>query len=256
MTDTNSMNAIIHRAGTAQINACGDPRLGKQEARWLRITGCLQRKRCKIMEVTDIVKYGKYKYLVYLNMEFAFWLSWKELYFWKIQKGNNLTQLQYDKIMKETVLEKCKRKAFAYLQYGDCTEFELRTKLKRQKYIDPIIDQVIDYLYQYAYIDDQRYVENFLLAYKNKKSKRWMEMRLKQKGIPKEWMELLEKEDNMDEVPLRKEIKKKVKGRSTIGFKEQQRILASVCRKGFSFQKAKEVLQEQVTVKYEFSKEC
>ena len=186
------------------------------------------------MLVTSIEKVGKYKYKVFLDMEYAFFLSWKELCFWNIKEQEELTQKQYDTIMHEAVLEKCKRKAIALLKDKSRTEYELRQKLLMHLYTHEIVEQVLDYVKYYHYIDDERYVENFIETHKRVHSKRWIENKLKQKGIKKEQYDLYFQNDYCEENAIKKAIRKKMKGKNIESITEKNKLLAYLYRQGFS----------------------
>ena len=114
------------------------------------------------MVVTGIEKVGKYKYKVFIDMEYAFFMSWKELYHWNIKENEMLNEVQYQNIMKEVILKKCKRKALTLLKDKSRTEYELRQKLYTNLYTQEIINQTVDYIHSFHYLDDERYVENFI----------------------------------------------------------------------------------------------
>ena len=195
------------------------------------------------MVVTSIEKKGKYKYFVKVDEEFVFWLSWKELYFWNIKEGQELSEEQYSKIMKESILGKCKRKAVSYLKISDRTENELRQKLRMQDYVEPIIEETIAYLKELKYLDDDRFVDLYITTKQKSHSKKWIEMKLKQKGIKQEQIgKYMESTD--EEIPLRREIEKKLKGECIKTRDEKEKIMAYLYRKGYSVQVAKRILEE------------
>ena len=149
------------------------------------------------MVVTSIEKKGKYKYFVKVDEEFVFWLSWKELYFWNIKEGQELSEEQYSKIMKESILGKCKRKAVSYLKISDRTENELRQKLRMQDYVEPIIEETIAYLKELKYLDDDRFVELYITTKQKSHSKKWIItdykfiQQIKKEFIEKEWYNIV-----------------------------------------------------------------
>jgi regulatory protein len=196
------------------------------------------------VQVTAIEKNGKYKYKVFIDGEYAFWLSWKELYFWKIELNGEISEEQLQKIKKESILEKCKRKAVSYLKFCNQTEQELRTKLKRQLYNEDIIEKTIAYLYDMHYIDDYRYAENFVDVNKKKHSRKWIELRLQQKGIKKDLSDDFFDEEYSEDAPIKKAIEKKLKGASIQTREQREKILASLYRQGFSIYNIKKVLKE------------
>ena len=197
-----------------------------------------------MMIVTRIEKKGKYKYYVYLDYEFAFWMTWKEIWLWKIEENKEISFELFRDIMKNTVLERAKRKAINYLKTMNRTEMELRNKLKKELFPEEIIEQVIAYLYQYHYIDDDYYIENFIEYKKRGHSRRWMEERLRLKGISREKINKFFQADYSEEEALRKAMEKKLRGKRIVTREEKQKIIAYVYRQGFSISHAQEILKE------------
>lgn len=196
------------------------------------------------MKITKIEQAGKYKYKVFIDNNYVFWLSRRELFHWKLKEELEITQEYYAQILTESILEKCKRKAISYLEYSGRTEHEMRQKLQQQLYVEPIVEQTIQYLYQYHYLDDSRYIENFIQKNQEKHSRRWMEQKLKQKGIKKEQMEFYLKDEEVELEALRKSIEKKCKGNLPRESKEREKLLAYLCRQGFSISHSLKVMKE------------
>lgn len=196
------------------------------------------------MEVTEIEKFGKYKYKVFLDGEFAFWLYWKELQCFGLKEHVCISKDTYEKILNEVILQKAKNKAIALLQYMNRTEQELRQKLKMYLYPSDVIEQVIAYLYDYNYLDDERYVECFIRCNKNNHSRRWMERKLVQKGIALNGIQQYFEDDYSEENVLRKALEKKMRGKRIDSQKEKEKVMAYLFRQGFSINGVRQVLKE------------
>lgn len=196
------------------------------------------------MVVTLIEKQGRYKYKVFLDYNYVFWLTWKELYFWKVKVDEEISGEQYNKIIKESIIPKAKRKAISYLERSDRTEQEVRDKLKRELYQEEIIENVIKYLYICHYLNDDWVVENFIRANQSSHSRRWMEMKLVQKGIDKERLHVFFEEGYSEKDAIQKEIKKKLKGRERITWEEKNKIMAYLYRKGYSGYETRKLMEQ------------
>lgn len=196
------------------------------------------------MIVTLIEKKGKYKHKVFLDYDYAFWLTWKELYFWDIKEETEVSEEQYMKIMKESIIPKAKRKALSYLEKSNRTEQEVRDKLKRELYQEHVIDIVIEYLHQYHYLNDNWVVENFIRSNQANHSRSWMEMKLRQKGIDKDKLQIFFEEGYSEDYAIQKEIKKKLKGRERITWEERNKILGYLYRKGYGMREARKSLEQ------------
>lgn len=196
------------------------------------------------MQVTAIEKFGKYKYKVFLDYGFAFWVYWKDLQCWNIKVDREISSDMYEQLLNEVVLEKAKRKAISLLKYMNRTEQELRQKLKLQLYPIEVIDKTIEYVYSYHYLDDNRYIESFIACNQTLHSQHWIEMKLMQKGILKEQIRDFFTDAYSEEEALRKAIRKKLKGKLLENREEKQKILAYLFRQGFSVRSAKLILSE------------
>lgn len=186
------------------------------------------------MRVTTIEQCGKYKYKVFLDEVYVFWLSWRELNFWKLREGIDISKEQFQKIMKESILEKCKRKAISYLNLSDRTECELRQKLKQQLYVEEIVDQTIAYLYHCHYLDDDRFIRYFIERNKNIHSKRWMEQKLQTKGIKREQLSEYWEDNYSEEDAIQRAVNRKLKGRKIKDRAEKEKVLGYLFRQGYS----------------------
>ena len=171
--------------------------------------------------------------MVYAEHRFLFWLTWKEINFWKLSIGEEITKEKYVQIVKETVLPRAKNKAILYLQRMDRTEHEVRKKLERECFLPDIIEEVINYLREYTYIDNVRYIENFIYTKRKSYSTKWIEMRLLQKGIKREDIQLYMDKDFEEDEAIQKAIYKKVRGKTVLSREEYNKIYAYLYRKGF-----------------------
>lgn len=80
-------------------------------------------------------------------------------------------------------IKEAKQKALSLLNYMDRTESQLREKLKEKSFSEEAIDQAIDYVKSFGYINDEGYAERYILNRKDSKSKKEIYGALLQKGI-------------------------------------------------------------------------
>ncbi len=74
----------------------------------------------------------------------------------------------YEKIFKEIVGKRAKKRALHLLEQMDRTEQQLREKLMASEYPSRCIDEEIEYVKRFHYLDDERYAETFT-RYKKEK---------------------------------------------------------------------------------------
>lgn len=196
------------------------------------------------MVVTLIEKQGKYKYKIFLNYEYVFWLTKKELYFWNIKENEEISGEYYSRIMKESIIPRAKRKAISYLEKTNRTEQEVRDKLRRELYQEEIVEVAIKYLHSYSYLNDEWVVGNFIRTNQSNHSRKWMEMKLLQKGIDKETLQNLFGEEYSEEFAIQKEINKKLKGREQPTWEEKNKIMTFLYRKGYNMQEVRRAMEK------------
>ena len=86
--------------------------------------------------------------------------------------------------------------ALNYITFKDRTEKEIHTKLKEKGYSNLDIDETIDKLKEYGYINEENYAFSYIKSNINKKSKKIIKMELLQKGINKDIVDV--QLDNID----------------------------------------------------------
>lgn len=200
------------------------------------------------MIVSNLVYKGKTKVNVYIDEELAFQLYSKDLKYHNIVLGEELSYDTYNSILKEVLLPRSKKKALNILQYMDRSEFELRKKLKDAFFPKEIIDITIDFVLGHDFLNDERYASNYIKYRKENKSWMFLKNKLQIKGIDdyildKLYMqEYLESEQDPELIAIKKEVTKKAKNIDNLDYKEKNKIISSLYRKGFALEKIKQFL--------------
>ena len=192
------------------------------------------------MIVTDVVELSKSRSRVYLDGEFAFVLYKGELRLYHIVIGVELTEEEYREIMGTVLPKRAKKRCLMLLQKKDYTEEELRRKLRDGEYPASCIDEAIEYVKGYHYIDDYRYCKSYISCYGDKYSRQQIVSRLLAKGVDKKCiLETYEEVQAMGEVASEEELiyavlAKKHFDISTSDMKARQKIYRHLLYKGFS----------------------
>ena len=201
------------------------------------------------MVITKFEKVEKSKIRVYLDEEYAFQLTEKELEKLNLEEGQFLPHELYQKLIEVMIYPKATEKALQVLKFMDRSEQELRFKLSREEYNDDIIDRTIEYVKHYGYLNDERFATAYVKARKNRKSKLMIKNELQQKGIAKEIIQSIfeaeydvEEEEDAEIIAIRKAISKKTKDPESLSAEEKQKLIASLYRKGFDLSKIKQNL--------------
>ena len=203
------------------------------------------------MRISKLEVVEKIKTKVYIDEEYHFLLYPQDMRLYKLEEGMELTDKEYEKIIKDTVLRRGKQKALTLLEHMDRTEYELILKLKISGYSQSIIDTIIAYVKSYHYIDDARYASQYIRYKKESKSKKQIQMELMQKGIASNFIEIAmdeeyfseeyfdgkeELEDGPEDIAIKKAIYKKIKEKNIdeLDEKERTKLMGYLYRKGFS----------------------
>jgi len=186
------------------------------------------------MTITGIEKGYRKLFRIYVDEEFKFSLYESEIHRYQLKKDMEIEEELYNEIIEQTVFKRGKQKALNLLKRMDYTEGELRNKLKKSDFTPNMIDRVIDYINSYHYLNDARYVENYVAYKKSNKSIRQIKMELSRKGVDSELIEeQLKKTLISDEEAIKKAIAKKTKDVEALTYEEKQKIASYLFRKGF-----------------------
>lgn len=136
--------------------------------------------------------------------------------------------------MEDEIL-KAKKKAMSLLQHMDRTEWELRSKLEKADFSNEAIDEAMEYVRSFHYIDDKRYAIRFAEIYHESRSIRRIQQDLQKKHIADEWITLaLEEIEYDDSLALKKALEKVLRGQDTaLSYEDRQKVIAKLYRKGF-----------------------
>ncbi|MBQ8185003.1 MAG: regulatory protein RecX [Lachnospiraceae bacterium] len=147
--------------------------------------------------------------------------------------------------------KKAKHRALYLLERMDRTESELRQKLA-QNYEPDVVEEALDYVKQYHYIDDLRYARNYIASKSQVKSKRQIEQELLlKKGVSKEIVEaaFAETEIQDERLLIRRWMEKKRIDPDTAPREELQKFYLFLMRRGFRSEDVRNVLFSSVDAK-------
>lgn len=148
---------------------------------------------------------------------------------------------------KNDVRIRAKKRALYLLERMDRTEHQLREKLRASDYPDEVIEEAIEYVKSFHYIDDERYAENFTRYRKENMSRQQIKQKLLSKGVSNDIISnALEEEYDVDEsVHIRKLLEKKHFSYKDSDEGEFRRVYNYLLRRGF---RSNEILKEMKCV--------
>lgn len=208
------------------------------------------------MTITGIEPYykGKGREAVYLNDKFAFVLYKGELSQYGLECGMTVDDELYEKIMKETVFPRARKRGMNLLMKMDRTEADVRGKLSEGGYPQEAVDDAITYLKSFHYIDDMRYASEYIRCKSSSMSRKQIGLKLSQKGVDKSMVEEafteFDEESGQDNRSAEKQLIRKLilkrcpQGVADLDYNAKQKLYAYLYGKGFSVSEIETVVIE------------
>lgn len=139
------------------------------------------------MQITDIIPLDSKRRGVYIDGQYAFPLYLSELNKYHISEGELLSEDVLE-IINEIIHRRIRERILYLLGDMPRTEKNIRTKLLQSHYTDESITPVIEELKEYKYIDDVNYAYDYAnsLKFNGNKSRRIIEVKLYEKGVPRD----------------------------------------------------------------------
>lgn len=149
--------------------------------------------------------------------------------------------------MKEDQLN-CRKSAMHILEFKTRTEQELRQKLKQKEFSEDQIEDAVEYVKSFGYINDRRYAETYILNRQQEKSRTKIIQELVQKGIDhsiaeEAWEEACDSERSERDI-LREQLQKKLSGIEVPDEKQLRRVFAFFMRRGFKYDNIAAVVRD------------
>lgn len=134
--------------------------------------------------------------------------------------------------------KKARLKAMRLLEHMDRTEKGLTDRLKQEGFSGEAVQDAMDYVKSFGYINDARYAQHYISYRLGIKSKQRILQELALKGIDREtallaWEEAAELEEPDEKALLRRTIEKKYAPGTALDDKEMRRLYGYLARRGF-----------------------
>ena len=148
--------------------------------------------------------------------------------------------------MNNDMLKQAKLKALRLLSDMDRTEAQLRTKLKQKDFSEEVIEQALEYVKSFGYINDANYAERFVANRQSSKSRREIYASLCEKGVSREIAELALENGyaQYDEVEtIRAIATKRHYSETERTDAEKKKLFDYLVRRGFRYEDIRQVIQ-------------
>lgn len=196
------------------------------------------------MVITDIKQQQRYKdrYSIYIEKKYSFSLSSNEVFTLGLHTGQNISDQELISFKKLANEDMAKMRALSLLNYRARSRKEVVDYLKRNKYPVEVQDKVINYLIKMNLLDDYKFAQDWTknrLEFKQA-SMRQIKSELLNKGIDKQTINEVINDIYIDERSVLKELI--IKKQRMSKYQDKTKLTQFLLRKGFSYDKIKEVL--------------
>ncbi|MBR2641312.1 RecX family transcriptional regulator [Candidatus Saccharibacteria bacterium] len=182
---------------------------------------------------------------VFVNGRFSFSLDVSQVVEMGVKKGREIDREQLGEFKKASEFGKLYQRTLEWTLLRPHSEREIYDYLKKKIYdkkLDKdLIERIIDRLKEKGYIDDEKFAQYYIENRFVKKgiSRKRLKMELKKKGVNETLAEMvLGERSDVDEI-------KKIVQRKQKKY-DKEKLIAYLCRQGFSYELVKEVVEEEL----------
>ena len=190
------------------------------------------------MRVSKIEPYQKTKYKIYADDSERplFVLYRKEVNDLGIKEGSEISEEDYDGILKDILIRRAKARTLYLLDDYSRTEAQLRKKLREGFYPEKAVDEAVEYAKSRHYLDDGYYAREYASERSTRKSRRMIKMELTAKGIDEETVtEAVDSLEISEAEVIEGIIRKKYPDAAGMDFNTRNKMFRSLMNKGFSY---------------------
>ena len=161
----------------------------------------------------------------------------------RLKVGMQIEESALENMQAESETQRATDKAFNYIGGSLKTEKQLRTYLSGKGYMPAVVDNVVEKIKGYGYIDDKEYAAAYVESYSKNKGKRLILKELNAKGVSssaaEEAIEIIENELDSAIRIAQKYLKNKEPC-----IENKQKCYRRLLSKGFDFDTAKEAVEK------------
>ncbi|MDE6731999.1 MAG: RecX family transcriptional regulator [Oscillospiraceae bacterium] len=200
------------------------------------------------MQITELCEHKGDTWKIELG-EARYYINASIVAEFRLEKGQELTREELAKIRSADVLRKAKNRALYLLGERDMCLAELTQKLTKT-YGEEVAEDAAEYVRQLGYINDEKYAGKLAeyLIKRKKFGKRRARQEMLRRGLERELAEeALARSPDEDVSGERLERIERKYANKLGDYKERQKVIAALARRGFGFDEIKQAI-EQVSV--------
>lgn len=188
--------------------------------------------------VVSVQELSRSRSKVALDNGLVFALYKGEMRLFHIEVGFELTEEAEREILSNILPKRAKLRCMNLLKTRAYTEQQLCDKLKQGFYPVQVIEEAIEYVKSFHYVDDEKYAEDYIVGQLSRKSKQRIRMDLLRKGIDREMidrklMQAQEDETNVKESEVILRLLEKKHYVPEMSQSDKQKIYGFLLRRGF-----------------------
>ena len=190
------------------------------------------------MQILSVEPFRKKKILITFDTGRKLALYTSEGKRYGLREGEMLSEEAYEELIKEVLIPRGRSRVLHLLEAMDRTEEMLRYKLRESFLPDEVIEDAVAYAKKFHYIDDERYLQNYLASQLKKKSSRQVVMELERKGIERSRIQSAIEEYRLENSEAEKEAAVRLLEKKLKGIVEEEALFKAkqyLFRKGFSY---------------------
>lgn len=196
------------------------------------------------MQITNLVRRGKSElYKTFVDDEYVCLLEAETIVKNKIKVGTNLSQNEFDEIRAESENLTCKNMAISYVSKCLKSRWQVFDHLKQKGFLPKSINDALDLLENYGYINDKYYAQAFVNSKQGTKGVMYLKSALKQKGIKDSIINEVLSEYEVDEEEILNIAKKYLKNKQQ-DEKTKQKLYRYLLSKGFTYEQTNKAISK------------
>ncbi|CAI3245201.1 recombination regulator RecX [Clostridium neonatale] len=197
----------------------------------------------------EIQKNNKDRVNIYLDGEYALAINAELVYKENLKVKDDVDISKLQEIAEKESYIRCKESAIKIIERSYKTEKEIRDKLKQKGYEEKQINNSIDFLKEYNFINDNTYAKAFIKDKLSSKGSQKIKYDLMKKGIAKDIIEenLIKVDKNEEkEVALNVGRKKyeSIRRKESDNYKLSGKLYRFLISRGYAYDIVKDVVKE------------
>ena len=194
----------------------------------------------------EIQKNNKDRVNIYLDGEYALAINAELVYKENLKVKDDVDISKLQEIAEKESYIRCKESAIKIIERSYKTEKEIRDKLKQKGYEEKQINNSIDFLKEYNFINDNTYAKAFIKDKLSSKGSQKIKYDLMKKGIAKDIIEenLIKVEEKEVALNVGRKKYESIRRKESDNYKLSGKLYRFLISRGYAYDIVKDVVKE------------